>query len=66
MEYINAHLTEIIIGFVAAVIGNALASGVQNKVEGKNPEPCAKSGAIGGLALGVVAILAIIVQGVLS
>ena len=66
MKFLETHALEMVIGFVAGLLGNTLASAFQNKYDGKDPVPCAKSGTVGGLVLGVVAVIAIIVQGALQ
>jgi hypothetical protein len=65
MDFLTAAWKEIIIAFVGAVIAGALTCAVQNKYENKAPLPCAKSGAIGGIAAGIVGILTVILQKVL-
>ncbi len=65
MDFLAANFVELILGFASGLIGNTLAAAFQNKHEGRNPGPCARSGAVGGVVLGVVAVIFIIVQKIL-
>lgn len=66
MDFIAAHAVEIAVGFVGAIVGEAMSAAVQNKRHGKDPVPCAKDGAFGGFAAGVSAMVFIIIQGALK